>query len=92
MLSPAKSGWGVRTVADVSSPLSRLAPGRQGVVMRVLDGPSSRRMMDLGLVPGTALAVVRCAPLGDPIQVAVRGSWLCLRRSEADAVLVAIAP
>lgn len=60
--------------------------------MCVLDGPSSRRMMEMGLVPGTPLAVVRHAPLGDPIQVAVRGSWLCLRRSEADAVLVATAP
>lgn len=79
-------------MTGIALPLGSLASGRRAVVVQVLDGPSSDRMMDMGLVPGTPLAVVRRAPLGDPIQVAVRGSWVCIRRSEADAVLVAAAP
>jgi Fe2+ transport system protein FeoA len=46
----------------------------------------SERLQDLGLVPGTAVEVIRRAPLGDPLEVELRGYRLCLRRSEADGV------
>jgi len=46
----------------------------------------SERLQDLGLVPGTDVKVIRRAPLGDPLEVELRGYRLCLRRSEADAV------
>lgn len=42
-----------------------------------------RRLMELGLVPGTTVEVVRIAPLGDPIQLLVRGCRLSIRRGEA---------
>jgi Fe2+ transport system protein FeoA len=42
--------------------------------------------MEMGLVPGTSVTVVRLAPLGDPIDVSVRGYHLSLRKSEARGV------
>ena len=45
--------------------------------------------MELGLVPGTVLELVRTAPLGDPLELAVRGLHLSLRRSEAGHIHVA---
>ena len=46
----------------------------------------SERLADLGFVPGTPVQVVRKAPLGDPIEVEIRGYRLCLRAEEAAAV------
>ena len=65
-------------------PLDRVAPGTDCVI-REIDGdaPAVRRLMDLGLVPGTTVRLVRRAPLGDPLEVIVRGTHLSLRRSEA---------
>jgi ferrous iron transport protein A len=48
-----------------------------------------RRLMELGLVPGTRVELVAVAPLGDPIELLVRGSSLSIRRSDAAAVRVA---
>jgi ferrous iron transport protein A len=48
------------------------------------------RLMEMGVVPGAPVHVVRSAPLGDPIQICVRGSHLALRRSEAQEITVAI--
>jgi ferrous iron transport protein A len=54
------------------------------VILR-LDGDSGavRRLMELGLVPGTQVEVLRRAPLGDPIELLLREIHLSLRRSEA---------
>lgn len=49
---------------------------------------ASRRLMDLGLIRGTPVRVVRVAPLGDPIEVSLRGFMLTLRRAEAEHVTV----
>lgn len=43
---------------------------------------SSARLMELGLTPGTEFTVTKVAPLGDPVEISVRGSRLCLRKSE----------
>ena len=70
-------------------PLDRLAPGERGVIARLGGDPAiARRLMELGLVPGTMVAIVRRAPLGDPIELAVRGVHLSLRRSEASHIHV----
>jgi Fe2+ transport system protein FeoA len=45
-------------------------------------------LMDLGLVPGTTIRYIRCAPLGDPLELVVRGTHLSLRRAEAARVHV----
>ena len=48
----------------------------------------SRRLMEMGLLPGTRLRVVRVAPLGDPIELRVRNYSLSLRRAEAAKIAV----
>ena len=54
--------------------------------------PVSRRLEDLGFVPGTRVRALRRAPLGDPTLYEVRGTQLCLRRSEALRVRVRLLP
>lgn len=71
-------------------PLDRLAPGEGGRIAHIDAEPGiKRRLMELGLVPGTEVEMVRAAPLGDPIEVAIRGLHLSLRRSEARHIHVA---
>ena len=52
------------------------------------EGSFRRRLMELGLVPGTRIEVVGIAPLGDPLELLVRGSSLSIRRAEAEGVSV----
>lgn len=71
-------------------PLDHLAPGERGRIARIDAEPGiTRRLMELGLVPGTEIEMVRTAPLGDPLEVTVRGLHLSLRRSEAGLIHVA---
>ena len=73
-------------------PLDELAPGEAGVVVSVdADAAIARRLMELGLVPGTTVEVVRRAPLGDPIELRLRQVHLSIRRSEAERIHVASA-
>ena len=53
-------------------------------------GGVTRRLMEMGVIPGVAVQVVKMAPFGDPIEVRVRGYSLAMRRSEADAIEVCI--
>jgi len=69
--------------------LSQLPPGSRAVVRRVQGDPNAvRRLMELGLVPGTAVELVRRAPMGDPIELRVRGAHFSIRRSEAERIHV----
>ncbi|HSL58007.1 MAG TPA: ferrous iron transport protein A [Acidimicrobiales bacterium] len=69
--------------------LSEMRPGARGEVTAVDGrGTGRRRMVEMGLVRGTAVEVVRVAPLGDPIDVKLRGYQLTLRRSEAALVQI----
>lgn len=70
--------------------LDRLAAGERGRIVSVDCPPTiARRLMEMGLVPGVDVEVVRRAPLGDPIELLVRGVHLSLRRSEARHIDVA---
>lgn len=72
-------------------PLHELKTGQRGVIVHVSGkGPVKRRMMDMGLVPGSEVQVVRVAPLGDPIEFTVKGYSLSLRKSEASNIKVEI--
>ena len=51
-------------------------------------GAVSRRLMEMGVVPGARVSVVKAAPLGDPLEVRVRSYHLALRRSEAAEITV----
>jgi ferrous iron transport protein A len=72
-----------------------LAQTRIGQVVTVShvagEGSFRRRLMELGLVPGTQIEVVGVAPLGDPLELLVRGGSLSIRRTEAEDVAVAVA-
>lgn len=54
------------------------------------EGAVSQRLMQMGVVPGVSISVVKSAPLGDPIQVLVRDYHLALRRVEAQTITVAL--
>jgi DtxR family Mn-dependent transcriptional regulator len=72
-------------------PLHELSAGQHGIVVRVGgQGSVKRRMMDMGLVPGTEVKVVRVAPLGDPVEFEVKGYSLSLRKSEAREITVEV--
>ena len=67
--------------------LAELRPGERGRVSFIGgDAEASRRLMDLGVVRGTPLEVIRVAPLGDPLEVRLRGFMLTLRRAEAEHI------
>ena len=72
------------------STLGTLPHGRGATVLNVL-GPRviAMRLMEMGLVPGASISVVRSAPLGDPLQIKLRHHHLALRRTEAELINVA---
>ena len=71
--------------------LNQLKPGERATVVKVGGhGPARRRMMDMGLVSGTEVTVVRVAPLGDPIEFEVKGYNLSLRKGEASDITVEV--
>lgn len=64
--------------------LYELKPGQEGKVALIdSKGPLKRRIMDMGVTPGTLIKVIKNAPLGDPIEVNIRGYELSLRKEEA---------
>jgi len=73
--------------------LSNLRPSENGSVVRV-EGPDDvrRRLVEMGIVPGVTVEVVGTAPLGDPLEVSLRGYRLAIRRSEAAGVTVVPGP
>ena len=72
---------------------SELGPGAVARVIRVGgEGTFRRRLMELGILPGTQLRLVGFAPLGDPLELLVRGASLSIRRAEADQVEVVALP
>lgn len=48
----------------------------------------SKRLMEMGVVPGVSVRVVKSAPFGDPLEIRVRGYHLAMRKNEADAIEV----
>jgi len=69
--------------------LASVPPGSRAIVRTIESEPEFRhRLLELGLVPGTVISVLRRAPLGDPLELVVRGSHFSIRRSEAEHVQV----
>ena len=52
------------------------------------EGPVKRRIMDMGITKGVVIKVVKVAPLGDPLEINVRGYELSLRKDDADLIEV----
>jgi len=69
--------------------LKNTAPGEMVTVLK-LDGEGAlkRRIMDMGITKGVSIFVKKVAPLGDPIEITVRGYELTLRKDDAEKILV----
>ena len=71
--------------------LNALPYGREARVVSVEgEGTIARRLMEMGVVPGAPVCVIKAAPFGDPIEVRVRGYHLALRRTEAQTIKVVL--
>ncbi|HHV63032.1 MAG TPA: ferrous iron transport protein A [Firmicutes bacterium] len=69
--------------------LCDLPVGGVGIVDEILVGGAvRRRLLDLGLVPGTRVQAVRHSPIGDPVAFRIRGAIIALRREESARILV----
>ena len=77
--------------ADATGSLSGVAVGEQALVVgfsRFCRGMERRRLLDLGLLPGTMVEAKMASPSGDPVAYRVRGAVIALRRSQADQIQV----
>ena len=71
--------------------LSEFSMGETGVIRLVGgDGKRRRRLFDMGVTPGAEVYLRKRAPLGDPIEITLRGYELTLRKSEADVVTMEV--
>ncbi len=70
--------------------MGKMAEGEKGRVLHFAKGMKAykQKLLSMGLTPGTEFTVLRVAPLGDPVEIKVRGSNLSLRKDEADIVNV----
>ncbi len=69
--------------------LANLQIGAKAKVKSVTgEGAISKRLMEMGIVPGVSIRVIKSAPFGDPIEVRVKGYNLAMRRNEAEAIEV----
>lgn len=70
--------------------LDRLRPGEAGLIVGLIGEEADRlRLMEMGLLEGETIQVLKFAPLGDPIEILLRGYHLSLRKESARQVLVA---
>ena len=75
---------------DPSHTLDQLQRGETAVVTQLAStGLNRRRMMDLGILPGTRIEIEMKSPLGDPVAYRVRGAVIALRREQAREILIA---
>ena len=73
----------------MTTTLAKIKPGKKAKIIRI-NGSNviNRRLADMGVTRNTVVTVKRIAPLGDPVEIKVRGYNLSLRRHEADQILV----
>lgn len=75
------------TRTDEVESLARLPIGKEGKVLSVAGNNSiSKRLMEMGVVPGVSVRVIKTAPFGCPLEIKVCGYHLALRRSEAETI------
>jgi len=78
--------------AEASAPLSQLTAGQKArIVAFDLPPEQKTRLFEMGLTVGAEVELVRFAPLGDPIDLKVRGYHLSLRKREASGIMVRVA-
>lgn len=75
--------------ADADMSLAELPAGAHARVIAVTGtGAVARRLMEMGLVPGARVRMIKSAPLGDPLEIRVRGYHLAVRRAEAQTITI----
>ena len=69
--------------------VDKMEPGTIGIIKEVQGDPIiRRRLMEMGVLPGSSLTLVKWAPLGDPAECRIRGYNLSLRRAEASLITI----
>jgi ferrous iron transport protein A len=77
--------------SDEAISLAELSTGECGRILPPGEGETiPARLRDLGFVPGTDLRILRRAPLGDPVEIELRGYRLCLRTEQITAIRVVL--
>jgi len=73
--------------------LDQIPVGRSGTIQSIgVEAGKVAKLMEMGLLPGTIVRIARVAPLGDPIDIAVRGYHLSLRKTDAKKITVVLNP
>ncbi|GAA0765893.1 MULTISPECIES: ferrous iron transport protein A [Clostridium] len=71
------------------STLKDVKPGQTVTVVKIQgEGAVKRRIMDMGVTKGSSIHLRKIAPLGDPIEITIRGYELSIRKSDAEKILV----
>ena len=71
--------------------LSELAVGQAAIIVDFIEeNDTCARLEEMGVTPGESVELIRCAPLGDPLEIRIRGYHLSLRKKEADLITVRI--
>lgn len=71
--------------------LTELPIGKDARVVAVNgEGRVTRRLLEMGVIPGVSIQKIKMAPFGDPVEIRVRGYSLAMRRTESDAIEVSI--
>lgn len=69
--------------------IPHLRDGQSGIIMLIgVEGKLRRRLIEMGLTPGTRVTITKRAPLGDPIEIRLRGYELTLRADDAEKIMV----
>lgn len=71
--------------------LNELKPGQSGIIQKVAgQGVLKKKFLDMGIIPGSPFEIIKVAPLGDPVDIKIKGYHLSLRREEAKDIFVRI--
>jgi ferrous iron transport protein A len=74
---------------STANTLANLTAGESATVSSIAgSSPVAKRLMEMGIVPGVSVRMVKTAPLGCPLQISLRGYHLAIRRSEAETIQV----
>ena len=74
-----------------SKPLNELKVGQAGQIAKLeASGAARHRLMEMGMIRGERIEVMRMAPLGDPLEYQIKGYRLSLRKDEARQILVEV--
>ncbi len=84
--------WFVKKNAGEKTVLSQLKKGQRAKVVQLntLDPSLRRRLLDMGITEGVQVKIKKIAPLGDPIDIELRGYELCLRKKDMDQIDVEV--